>query len=455
MTGLATVEGNGMARKTRESRKGTAGPGIPRAEAAAPTEVEGRETRVEGRKTKSGAAAEVETELPATDAIEELTRVVQAELETALPESDDAEEGTIRRDAGRSDRDGRAPRTAADRGEEEELPGEEVEVPAADETEEPDADEDDEESLEGSQEAEAVESPEPRAESREPETDESASETEDDDGEAAFRAEAESKGWPISATRRLWKVLKQNKALKARLESRDESRASSDEGGPESRDERRGPADGHQRAERTTSQAEADLEGEVEMCEGWLEQIDANPNGLTLADDKGRETAYTLEQLRAARKVFARRLRRAEIGLEALHRDRARQTAEATAQATREHAFLRDKTTPEYQTIQKVLRLFPAVRAIPDHLSVLADALAWRAMKARSLKRENVEALQRQNGNGRAPIPARRAPARPVVAPGRAVVNGQRTANLQAAEKQFYETGDLEAGKKVIESMLG
>jgi hypothetical protein len=185
--------------------------------------------------------------------------------------------------------------------------------------------------------------------------------------------EATAKGWPKSASKRLTKLLKQKTALQAQLAGAEQLRQERD--ALKAKLESGETAAPSEPAPLTVTAVERQLAGEIAAKEQWLTMIESNPDGLTLQNDKGQDVTYTPAQLAAARRRFERDITRAELRLDQHRAEMARQTAEYSQAAETQHAFLKDKTSAEYQAIQKVIRAFPDVARIPDHLSVLANAI--------------------------------------------------------------------------------
>jgi len=262
-------------------------------------------------------------------------------------------------------------------------------------------------------------------------------EAEPDADEAALAEEAASNAWPKSATKRLTKLLKERTALKAQLEGAAQLREERDalkaklEEAPQQQEQ----------APRTITAAERQLQQEIAVTEQWLETIEAHPEGLTLTDAQGKEVTYGPEQLRKARTRFIRQLTTAEIRLQQHQAELARQTAEHSRAAIEQHPFLKQKSSPEYQMIQQVLRAFPEVARIPDHLSVLADAIAWRQQQAAKAK----AAATKPAAPAKPAPPAR--PGKPAALP--AAVNPESAARQQRTS-DFLKTGNPESAAATI-----
>lgn len=274
---------------------------------------------------------------------------------------------------------------------------------------------------------------------------------------------AEAKGWPRSARKRLFRLLQQKHALQAQLAGVTGVPANADAdaapGGA-------APADADASAESaggniSTLQLEETLQEEITSKERWLETLDAaldresesfNPAGLEIADEKtGQKRLFPLDQVRAARRRFERDLARAETRLESV-RERNAQAAQAyEKRARQQHAFMRDPKSAERRAIAQIVQLFPDVQRIPDHVLVLADAFAWRALQASKAK---ANGNGNTHGNAEEPVKkklALRPPLRPGAVPAR--VNGRRQ-ELAGRETEFAKTGSREAGAKLIESMI-
>lgn len=211
-------------------------------------------------------------------------------------------------------------------------------------------------------------------------------------------------------------------------------------------------------AKAVVTDVEQGLTGEIATLERVLDFVDDNPDGGRTAD--GRE--WSREELRAERRKAERALREKEVELLEMRKVRAAKAREIETLLPQRHPALKDRTSDHARAVDQFLRQYPVLKADPVLRLMAADALAYNLALTRvkpgttapvpATVRAAATATATTPPAPPAPRPAARAAGRPVAqAPA---ANGS-SARLQASRQQFMESGDPEAGKRFIESMLG
>jgi len=264
-------------------------------------------------------------------------------------------------------------------------------------------------------------------------------------------AKASDEKWESSYLKRVKKFTRQFRATQAQLEGVQELREERD-ALKAKLEERQAAVPPEQEAAgpQTLSAAEKELAARLETLEDWLVQLEGGgQDGMTLINDQCVEVTYPPEAVRKAKVKYYAEAASTRTRLDLYRAQQQQMTAEYSAEARKQHAFLRDKTSVEYARIQKVLRLFPSIQQIPDHLSVLTDAMAWRKMQAAG-KVKNGDQTETPPSVRKAPLPTARPPGRGA-APQRL---NQTAVNVAAAIDKFAKSGSIEDGKALIEHGL-
>ena len=286
-----------------------------------------------------------------------------------------------------------------------------------------------------------------------------------DDGEGEGESEGDDADDPIAAwPKDAQKALRRMRKRIAKLTARLKGGAEDDDGEEGEEAEVRG-----QRSEVGEELAEDLGPGPVQMAvqlrqdiadrEAWLDQLEAGgENGYTVRDPKtGQEVTYTPEQVRQARRKWSRELYSAQARLDQLAEWLQNRTREKTVEARQRFPFLRDKTSRDYQAVQTVLKQFPQLKEIPDHLSFIATVIASKKAEA-AAKAKGKNGSHGTNANGnvqrsasiapRSSADVRTANAAPARLPGRPGAMPPRArpeeAHRQARVKKFMETGRIE-----------
>lgn len=299
-----------------------------------------------------------------------------------------------------------------------------------------------------------------------PEQDDSADTDETDDSEtdpkADTRTEAETEAddeavkWPKSYLRRINKLTEKIERLEEQATEAEQLREENERLKANPAPEPLGHAPGAVTTEEQT------LQQQLAKVEETLDFIEANPEGATIGDRQ-----WTPEELRQQKRAYERKMREIEAGLVDAKRKRA-ERAEALGQKLVErHPWMKDRKSPGHARVEEIVRMYPAFRDIPEARTMIADHLAFQGLLDRMARQQaagngngNGHAANGKpaaNGNGHKPAPppprppAARGPGKPGATP--MPVNGRR-ASLQKAESTFLETGDHEAGKTLISSLL-
>jgi hypothetical protein len=304
-----------------------------------------------------------------------------------------------------------------------------------------------------------------------PEQDDSANNDETDDSDdpetPAAETEAETETdtevddeavkWPKSYLRRINKLTEKIERLEEQANEAAQLREENDR-------LKANPApDGLGSSSAAVTSEEQTLQQQLAKVEETLDFIEAHPEGATIG-----ERQWSPEELRQQKRAYERKMRELEAGLVDAKRRRA-ERAEALGQRLAErHPWMKDRKHPGYARVEEIVRMYPAFRDIPEARTMIADHLAFQGLLDRMAKQGangngngtangHANGKPAANGNGHKPAPPpprppARGPGKPAATP--MPVNGRR-ASLQQAESRFLDSGDHEAGKTLISSLLG
>lgn len=204
-------------------------------------------------------------------------------------------------------------------------------------------------------------------------------------------------------------------------------------------------------AQAVVTDAEQAIASQIARAEQVLDFVDDNPDGATTADGVN----WTREQLRQERRKAERLLREKETELHTVKQKRAEAARNLETMLPQRHPALKDRTSEHSRALDTLLRNFPVLRNEPALRLMASDAMAF------ALLREKVKGSGHGNGSVATPAVAAAPPApRPALRPpgkpaAQAAPVNRAKASLRTAEQRFMESGDSEAGRQLIESMLG
>ncbi len=263
------------------------------------------------------------------------------------------------------------------------------------------------------------------------------------DGLAALDEEAltmlgKRRQWPESFTRRIGKLTKKMRALEAQLDGAQQLR--------EERDAlREQQAESGQQAAPTIPQAasahEQQLMQRIGAHEHWLDQLEANPDGIAI---EGKE--YSAEDIRRAKRKMQTDLATAQFELNQWRAGAAEATRKHEADAVTLHPWLKDKRNDNTVAIENSFRAYPVLKSIPDARSILADALAYRKLLQSSPEAKKLltdaaafkAATEKKPAASTTQRPVTRQPGRPAAAPPAARSD---QVNLQSVAQAALGTG--------------
>jgi hypothetical protein len=248
--------------------------------------------------------------------------------------------------------------------------------------------------------------------------------------------EAARKDWPVKAKRRLSKLVKRVKALESQLEGADQLRVERDRLQAELASAQTPPEPAPAESAPAPEAAQALPPGAITAEEvrrasviqkltDAIANIDKHPEGITV--DGEELSAEYLTQLRE-QWVEQRLMERLELRQ---HRERvAAYGQKLNAEASEQHPWLKNRADPRTQQLEQILVAYPGARNFPGMRKVLADAIAYEALRQAKAK-----------GNGSAPrsvTPPPRQPARPAAAPAETT---PAKPNLGAKFKKYEGSG--------------
>lgn len=176
-------------------------------------------------------------------------------------------------------------------------------------------------------------------------------------------------------------------------------------------------------------------ESELQKREAYLWEVERfcqqhTDEGFTSEDGK---TEYTAKQVRARLlEVQEERMRILPAAREAL---RARAAAEA--EAAKVYPVMKDPASPEALEAKRVLRKYPVLKLMPDHLMFIADALAGRKARQTAAKATPAKAAPKAPA-----VPGKSTP-KPATPPPKKSTRDESVAEVGAASK--WDEGALEA----------
>lgn len=322
-----------------------------------------------------------------------------------------------------------------------ETPGDDEVTAATDDIITPEAEADDEpgDAAEESPAEPAAEDETASDESTEPEADEDLAALAEKSNEE-LEQEGKEKGWSPSFIKARQKYRRQYLEAKAQFEQKLQELESRAPAEPEAEVE---PSPAPAAPQVATGPEEAML-NELAQLKRAIKTIDENPDGMTLGNQN-----YSPDQLLKAREEYAEQVEQLRVNLTLHRRDVQQRLAAEHAQVVKDHAWLKSKSDPHAATVRHALTQYPVLRSIPDGVTMLAEAMEYRRLKAAG----KLPATQGTVTTApvRKPAPAAKSPSRPGAAP---LAMPRKEAGLSAAHQKVMKTGSVEDATALLAQII-